>query len=218
MNAPLFAYNLLKSFSNQRKFVFNAIQMAVLRKMAKKGGVAAFGLPNPGPIALQAIKDAGRSDVLSVREVGGNNRGKFVETYLKIVGLGRGEPWCQAFVIFRLVKAASTLGLKLPADIPKSGYTPTVANWGKKRGWWISRAQAQTGVVLPMRGDLVYFYKANLRRIGHVGIVDSVTSKGVWTIEGNTGPDGGRDGDGVYKKFRTWSELGLYGGFVRLPF
>jgi len=211
-----FAYDLLNGCVQLKK----SLKLAYIKRLAARHGVVALGLPNPGPIAQRAIKDAGGSDVLSVREEGGNNRGKYVEAYLKAVGLSRGEPWCQAFVLFRLIKAASELGLSVPADMPKSGYTPTVSNWGKKKGWWISRAQAQTGAVSPMRGDLVYFYKAAAGRIAHVGIVDSVTSKGVWTIEGNTGPGIGvkSDGDGVYKKFRTWDSLGIKGGFVRIPF
>jgi hypothetical protein len=220
MDANLFAYNLLKGFSNGRKQLTKNIKLSYLHHLATTKGVSAFGLPNPGPIAQRAILDAGQSDVLSVRETNGNNAGKFVEIYLKIVGLSRGEPWCQAFVMFRLIKAATELGLTIPVDMPRSGYTPTVANWGKKKGWWISRAQAQTGAVTIMRGDLVYFYKAEKGRVAHVGIVDSVLPNGVWTIEGNTGPGAGvkADGDGVYKKFRTWDSLGLYGGFVRLPF
>lgn len=220
MSISELAYNLLKSFSTTRKNIFGNIKLSYIKKLARSHGVTAFGLPNPGPIALRAIEDAGGKDVLSVRETGGNNAGKFVETYLKAVGLSRGEPWCQAFVMFRLIKAATELGTKIPADMPRSGYTPTVANWGKKKGWWISRAQAQTKTVSPMRGDLVYFYKASKGRIGHVGIVDSVLPNGVWTIEGNTGggADVNADGDGVFKKFRTWDSLGLYGGFVRLPF
>jgi hypothetical protein len=46
----------------------------------------------------------------------------------------------------------------------------------------------------------------------------------MWTIEGNTSPepdDDGvveRDGDGVYKKNRQWSELGKFGGILRVNF
>ena len=184
MNISEKAYQLSLSYKKFKK----SIKKSLVERMAEKHGVSALGLPEPGPIAKRALFDAQQKDVLSVRESGGNNAGKFVEIYLKIVGLVRGEPWCQAFVIFRLVKAAKTLGLELPKDLPRSGYTPTVANWGKKRGWWISRAQAQTQKVNPMPGDLVYFYKVSKGRIGHVGIVESVLPNGVWTIEGNAQP------------------------------
>jgi hypothetical protein len=47
---------------------------------------------------------------------------------------------------------------------------------------------------------------------------------GVWTIEGNTGPEPSdvteinRDGDGVYRKMREWNELGQFGGILRVNF
>ena len=54
---------------------------------------------------------------------------------------------------------------------------------------------------------------------GHTGIVVVANTDNVRTIEGNTGPGGGREGDGVYYKTRS-----LFGpkdrlhivGFVRL--
>jgi hypothetical protein len=180
---------------------------------------------NPGPIALRAASDAELPATLSVREEGGNNRGKWIEMYLKAVGILVPAPWCMAFVVLRLVRAAATLGLALPKDFPKSGYTPTVANWARKAGKWISAADARRNPDLVKRGDLAFFYFKSLGRIGHVGIVVRVGKTGVWTIEGNTKPDAGVSresggGDGVYRKFRSWSELGAEdrAGFARLDF
>jgi len=68
------------------------------------------------------------------------------------------------------------------------------------------------------------FYFSQLGRIGHIGIVVEVQDWGVWTVEGNTSPEPSdedsveRDGDGVFKKKRNWSELGQYGGFVLVEF
>jgi len=190
-------------------------------KLTSFRGVSAFGLPNPGPVAIKAVDDANTKAVLSVREEG-RNAGRYVLTYLKSVFLGAGNPWCQAFVCYRLIKAAHTLGTVLPKDFPKTGSTVVMSNWGKKKGWWISRADVELKRAAPMKGDLAFFYKPSLGRIGHVGLVLEVTDQGVWTVEGNTGPSAGngvnRDGDGVYKKFRPWNALGLKGGFVRLPF
>jgi hypothetical protein len=168
-------------------------------------------LPAPGPIAIKAVKDAGSKEVLSVREVGGSNRGKFVEIYLKAVGLKKGEPWCQAFVIFRLMKAAEELNLNIPQNFPKSGYTPLLANWIKKQNLWISINDAKLKNVNLESGDLVFFYNHAKMRIAHVGMVEKVLPDGVITIEGNTS-------DGVRRLFRSWKSIGLYGGFARLPF
>ena len=91
-----------------------------------------------------------------------------------------------------------------------------------KHGLWIRVSDARAGRVKVQVGDLALFYFASKKRVAHIGIVVEVHSWGVVTVEGNTGPDTGtvvnRDGDGVYKKSRTWAELGSLGGFVRLPF
>lgn len=184
-------------------------------------------LPEPGAVAKRIAEDALTPEVLAVRETPGkNNFGKWIRVMLASVGLAEGNPWCLAFVNLRIEKAAAALGVKLPSDYPDTGYTPTFANWAKKRGWWIPVADARARPSLVKRGDLVFFYGTvgAVRRIRHVGIVIKPMKNsygdtlGVISVEGNTGPDGGRDGDGVYLKHRDWSELGALGGFVRLPF
>jgi hypothetical protein len=169
----------------------------------------------PGPIALRAALEAEMN--VGVREVG-NNGGKWVALYLKAVNLLIGNPWCLAFLVFRLLDAASDLKKKLPSDVPRTGYTPTFANWAKQNGLWtpVSAARLYYGHV--QRGDFAFFYRSAMGRISHVGVVLEVHSWGVVTVEGNTNQAGSREGDGVYKKSRTWADLGAKGGFVRLPF
>ncbi|MHA3773683.1 hypothetical protein ACXR0O_19275 [Verrucomicrobiota bacterium sgz303538] len=60
------------------------------------------------------------------------------------------------------------------------------------------------------RGDIVVF------NISHIGIAigDQTADGYVQTIEGNTGKDGGREGDGVWRKRRNVSELR---SVIRLP-
>jgi hypothetical protein len=48
--------------------------------------------------------------------------------------------------------------------------------------------------------------KSRFKGIGHTGLVKTVREKNVITYEGNTGDDGGRDGDGFYKKVRPLSK------------
>lgn len=79
----------------------------------------------------------------------------------------------------------------------------------------------------PMRGDIVYFYHASMRRVAHVGLVKRATRSifGVWdmvTEEGNTAPGRrfSRDGGSVAEKHYTFreSEVGgthLIAGFGR---
>jgi hypothetical protein len=178
-------------------------------------------------LALRVVKDATLPDNLTVREVGGNNRGPAVETYLRSVGLGPGNPWCAAYVRYRFEKGSAETGVALPAGMPDSGYTPTWKNWAEKKGLFVPVSEAVAGKFTPRAGDLVLFYFANLDggRIGHIGIVtepwyDGGKLIGARTVEGNTGPDAGssveRAGDGVYLKRRRFGQLGLRGGFVRI--
>lgn len=176
--------------------------------------------PDSGPIARRAAADALAN--VGVTEQGGNNRGRYVETYLAAVGLDPGDPWCAAFVRFRFERAAAALGLDLPRSFPDSGYCPDFKAWGVSRKLWLpsSSTEARDDVQV---GDLALFYFASKKRVAHIGIVTELHPWGVWTVEGNTGPESGsgvnRDGDGVYKKRRDWSEFGgVGGGFVRCPF
>ena len=185
-------------------------------------------MKDSGPIAQRAALDAQQPDVLSVRETGGNNRGKYVETYLKAAGTDAGDPWCAAFVFYRLIAAAKELGKTLPVDFDPRAYTPDWRNWAIKKQLWVPVATAKSDPSTVQVGDAVLFYFASLGRVGHVGMVtglwknDSGEIIGVRTVEGNTGPDKGADveraGDGVYAKKRTWAQLGARGGFARLAF
>jgi hypothetical protein len=174
-----------------------------------------MSLSKPGPIALRASREA--LENVGVTEEGGNNRGKWVNIYLKAAHASPGDPWCGAFVAYRLLNAADDLDMTLPADFPLSAWTPDYKEWGKKHGLWIPVDSDER--VLP--GDLACFYFSAKGRIAHIGIVvERKASGGVYTVEGNTSPETGvdRDGDGVYRKDRNWGEFGFGGGFVRLPF
>ena len=168
--------------------------------------------PRPGPIALRAAADAEAN--AGVREMGGENHGKYVEVYLRSVGLGPGAPWCAAFVYYRLKEATRELGLQLPDGFPASGYCPDYEAWAKRNGVWLPPASR------PMRGYLCLFYFPAKQRVAHMGIVVKPLKMGFWTVEGNTGPEGNvnREGDGVYRKLRRAASLGKLGGFVRLEF
>lgn len=172
------------------------------------------------PVALKAAADAIAN--IGVTEEGGENRGRYVETYQRATGNRPGDPWCASFVRFRYEQAAKALGLSLPAKMPDSGWSPAYADWAQEAGLWVpvSMAREEPHQVRP--GDLICFYFQAKRRIAHIGIV--VAPAELWgclTVEGNTGPEVGevnRDGDGVYRKRREWHEVGAQGGFVRMNF
>jgi peptidoglycan hydrolase-like protein with peptidoglycan-binding domain len=78
--------------------------------------------------------------------------------------------------------------------------------WGKKAKGVTVLPDTET----PRAGDFVVF------DFPHIGLVTGVPAKGrVATIEANTGPSGGRDGDGCYAKERPQE---VARAFVRLNF
>lgn len=182
-------------------------------------------MQNPGPIAQRAAAQALAN--IGVQERGGENRGKFVEVYQQSAGISPGDPWCAAFIYYRLKSASDQLGKRLPDGFPREGankgYTPDYKNWALKNGLHIPASKAARDPKLVQVGDLALFYFPRKGRIAHIGIVVDkfADGMGVVTVEGNTGPDAGdevnRDGDGVFKKRRKYTQLGSAGGFVRLP-
>jgi hypothetical protein len=172
------------------------------------------------PIALDAA--AGALANVGVVEVG-ENRGKWVEMYQAAVGIPPGSPWCAAFVRFRFEKSAEKLDKELPEGFPDSGWVPSYEAWAKREGLWIPVATARQSPTVARPGDLCCFWFAASNRCAHIGIVvEAGTESGFVSVEGNTGPDKGsgveRDGDGVYRKRRRWSALGIRGGIIRLNF
>jgi hypothetical protein len=183
---------------------------------------SSLAVKTPGPISKKAAEDACAKEVLSVREDGANS-GTFVERYLSAVGLGAGNPWCMAFVVLRLVKAAHSLAFTIPNEMPRTGSTVVFSNWGKNKSWWIRRADLELGRARIQEGDIVFYFFATKGRIAHTGIVVEADSNNDFkTVEGNTSSGlkdvVDRDGQGVYMKQRSISSLGLFGGVVRLPY
>jgi hypothetical protein len=174
-------------------------------------------------IALGTLKGAVAN--IGVQETG-DNAGKAVETYLASCKppLGPGAPWCAAFVRFRMKDAATKAGIVYDSTFPRSAWTPDWHKWGVENNKFLNVQKAQANVMQILPGDLALFYFRTLGRIGHIGIVETVQNWGVTTIEGNTSPEPEdedsvqRDGDGVYRKQRTWSELGKFGGILMVDF
>lgn len=154
---------------------------------------------------------------IGIQEKGSSNWGPEVANYLASVSITDAAPWCAAFIYYCLKLASSNIWVTLPDFVPKSGYTPDWKNAAINNGRWIkvSSASADNSKVKP--GDLALFYKSSLGRIGHIEIVEKVTSNGVWCIGGNTksqdGNDVERNGGEVARNFRRWGALGTKGGF-----
>lgn len=143
----------------------------------------------------EALKDQFELE-LGVREATGNNDGVRVEEYLKSTGLGKGYPWCAAFVYWNFVKLGYVVDIEYPAWTPS--YFPE------------ERVIYTRGVGFkcpPMPGDIIGIYFKSKGRIAHVGFIYEITDKYYITIEGNTNEAGSREGDGVLKKYRLKSTI-----------
>jgi hypothetical protein len=136
---------------------------------------------------------------VGVGEKTGRNDGKEVEMYLRSVGLGRGNPWCAAYVNWCLVQNG--------VHTCNSGWVP---NW-----FPVERLVYRQGKVIqrfPAPGDCFGIYFSSKRRLAHIGFVDQ-WKEGPYAmcVEGNTSSansgEKSREGDGVYRKYRLKSQI-----------
>jgi cell wall-associated NlpC family hydrolase len=118
---------------------------------------------------------------LGVREQTGNNDGPRVESYLRSVGLKKGQAWCAAFVSWIYAQAGFAK--------PRSGWSPDL---------FPSSRLARSA--LP--GDVLGIYFKAYKRIAHVGLVIKQDGDWMLSVEGNTNLEGSREGQGVYLKKR----------------
>lgn len=140
---------------------------------------------------------------LGLQEVGGNNRGPFVEMFERAAGIPVGSPWCMAFAqwcVGRVDRIVGTVYAGAPvAGIVKSAHCLSV--------WSGTNPESRSGT--PVVGSLVIWRHVGTSN-GHTGIVTGVTASGFTAIEGNTSPTTGvdRDGDGVFEKSHVLKPTG----------
>jgi hypothetical protein len=149
------------------------------------------------PVQKPVQKPVNRRDLLQkiytsqigVREATGKNDGPEVEMYLRATNLGKGNPWCAAYVRWCLDSAG--------VESRVTAWSPTAFN--RRNPVYVDRQWIREG----RHGDVFTLYYPKLERIGHTGFVDKIYNDGTMmqAVEGNT--DGkSRDGDGVYLTFR----------------
>lgn len=154
----------------------------------------------PSALAAAVIQVAEAELKRNAREIGGNNRGPFVEKYLAPTGLKAPQPWCAAFASWCIREAARTLNVKPP--LPYTASTRSLYDAAKRLGLLAPDPQA---------GDLVLWgLLSPPRRYGHTGIAVKRAGLRLVTIEGNRTPR-------VQKFTHSLAALGKILGFVRLP-
>lgn len=141
---------------------------------------------------------------LFVRELTNKNDGEEVEAYLKSTGLGKGYPWCMAYVYWGFQNAATQLGRKNP--VPKTA--GVLDCWQKAKGLY--------SVKEPEEGDQFIMDFGGGK--GHTGMITDVYGKEIYTNEGNTSADPSyagedREGNGVFERIRSIKSINK--GFLR---
>ena len=166
-------------------------------------------------IAIRAADEALLN--VGVGETEKDNHGPAIKTYLQRVGLDEGYAWCAAFIKYRYMNAAQDLDEELSESFLKlSGYTPDWKNYAQTHNIWIPMSVARKNPALVKKGYAAFYYSESKGRIYHCGIVISSNKDGFVCVEGNTSPGKNveANGDGVYRKNRTWNMLGSEGGFM----
>ncbi|OYY90695.1 MAG: hypothetical protein B7Y45_06935 [Sphingomonas sp. 28-66-16] len=127
----------------------------------------------------------------------GSNRGPMVDKYLASVGLSPGLFWCMAFVHFCFKQAADTRGIANP--FPKTG--GVLAAWNKVKSASPARiVTAAQALADPARVKPGFvFILDHGGGLGHTGFVKEIQGGALRTVEGNSNPDGSRNGIGVFE-------------------
>jgi hypothetical protein len=137
--------------------------------------------------SLQAIY----TSQIGVKELTGHNDGVMVEKYLQSVNLSKGNPWCAAFVSWSFKQAGYSP--------PITGWSPTAFNKDN------IVYNGQRIIKQPQPGDVFVLWFPKLKRIAHTGFYDFDINSSVYSsVEGNTNEEGSREGDGIYRKKRSY--------------
>lgn len=146
------------------------------------------------PKSIDAVIAVAKKD-LGVKESPiGSNSGPRVNQMLRTTGLGPGYYWCAAAVA---TWGRDALGATWP--LPASADCDVLLAFARKRKILYTSPQSGDVFLLIRSGDPDDAY--------HTGIVVSVSSNAVVTVEGNTNGAGSSNGDGVYLKTRPINSL-----------
>jgi hypothetical protein len=132
-----------------------------------------------------------------MRETHGKNRSPRIDSFNKRTGVPMGSPYCMAGAWCALDDACRKLGLKNPVP-------PTASSQGFFNNAPSKYRHTDMLGAIPIAAFGVMQQKSNSSR-GHIWVNKASKksgSKTISTLEYNTGPDGGRDGDGAYAKIR----------------
>lgn len=138
---------------------------------------------------------------IGIREATGKNDGPEIKLWLASVGLKQGNPYCAAFVHYGL----NISGVKNNI----SGYSPTA--FDRKKAVWFQNKFLEE----PEPGDVFTLYFPSKKRIAHTGFFDHKVNSTIYeTVEANTNDQLSREGDGVYRKKRSFKSTYAITDFI----
>lgn len=160
------------------------------------------------PLAAKVLELAAAE--VGVREHG-RNRGPEIDAYNREIGHdpAKADPWCAIFVSAMVRRACVAIGVQVPIRLTAGCYTldeqaPSTMRTGR-----------------PVSGCIFLLGRFENGRaiLKHTGFIEEDLGNGVFqTIEGNTDPGGGADGDGVYRRTRKRGELVSFIDLNEAPF
>jgi hypothetical protein len=122
----------------------------------------------------------------------GSNRGPEVERYLAYVNLPAGKAWCAAFVSY--CTGTSAADLSLDSTLKSSG--GALALYFKNPDLAIDEPTDNCIGIIDHGGGL-----------GHAFFIETTDGTNCHTIEGNTDPEGGREGYMVAERDRATTDI-----------
>jgi hypothetical protein len=163
-----------------------------------------FGVPvvpsqPPASALLAGVLSFAGSEIGTLEQPLGSNRGPRVDQYLRAVGIDPASgsfPWCAAFVYFCFRETATRLGTPNPLLKTASvlDHWNRAGQAGTRR---ISAAECADNPGLVQPGMIFILSTGN--GSGHTGLVESVAGVQLTTLEGNTNMSGSREGIGVFR-------------------
>ena len=185
------------TFADTSKVVADTIQYAPVKGISEKHVQKNEEIEQieviPVNLRLQEIY----TSYIGVREKTGSNDGPEVEMFLRSVGLGKGYAWCAAFVKYCMleagIKSAEKMnGMALSCENTKNMLFKPSLRMDRRKD------------LRP--GDVLTLYYASLKRIGHTGFFDRDVNGTLYeSVEGNTNNQNSREGDGVYRRKRSFN-------------
>jgi hypothetical protein len=161
--------------------------------------ISSFDEPDRNLLDRKKLIDIAESQ-LGIKEKTGNNDGTQIEGYLKTVNLGKGNPYCAAYISWIFWKAGY--------DQPRTGWSPALFPSSRL-------VNEASGTYLP--GNLIAIYFPSLKRIAHVGMIAYRKNDWIISLEANTNLEGSREGDGVYKKRRPLRTIYRFSDWLSNP-